>query len=51
MAAGSDVRDILELEQAPEKEMVTKESLMYDGKKVSVNLEIYTIQTSLVKYF
>ncbi|XP_071117138.1 DNA methyltransferase 1-associated protein 1-like [Haliotis cracherodii] len=33
MAAGSDVRDILELEQAPEKEMVTKESLMYDGKK------------------
>ncbi|XP_067678724.1 DNA methyltransferase 1-associated protein 1-like [Haliotis asinina] len=33
MAAGSDVRDILELEQAPEKEMVTKESLMNDGKK------------------
>ena len=35
MAASSDVRDILELE-APEKEAVTRESLMFgDDKKVS----------------
>ena len=34
MAASSDVRDILELENRPDHEFVTKESLMNDNKKV-----------------
>lgn len=34
MAASSDVRDILELENRPDHEFVTKESLMNDSKKV-----------------
>ncbi|KAL8578182.1 hypothetical protein ACOMHN_051737 [Nucella lapillus] len=36
MAASSDVRDILELENRPEHEVVTKESLMNDNKKKKV---------------
>ena len=34
MAMGSDVRDILEIEQ--EKEMITKEALFNDSKKVNM---------------
>lgn len=38
MAMNSDVRDILELE-SDQKDFITKEALLNDGKKVRINKE------------
>ena len=41
MAAGSDVRDILEVAGSGEKEFMTKDALMYSDKKVWLKHKVF----------